>query len=721
MTSRLPSERNLGDVVRLDRMILSNGDSAVDWRSNILACAFGTHFLFGSVFVLNTLGLSFFYYFPRKIQLTIIDPRIDLIVWAVSVFFLSFLASYPWKKRRRDVFQIGMSVLAIGLIIVLLMYERGGSLNKTIVYLLFMAATAELPLLVTDSRSILKQSRGIFLSRVLIYFLVYFVAIEVSSGIHYIMRAFDQSTQIGRVDARIELQFSYASYGLLPWIYVTFLFSWAWVPIVLRLLRRTNVFQPSSNSALISHQKSVARSDLRSHLSFLFDYRLFLALAAAAFIGYYPYFENPPWLVGTDAYWRYYDPLLQMNEKGIVGGFVQALGERHPLPLTILYMAQLMFHATPFDVVRLAPIVLVAALGFATWWLLARKKTVGFGLVVFALSIMSVTTTVGMYSNILANWMALIVWMAFFAYMAFRGDEKFRVVDAIVLLLMSTVILFMHPWTWSVFAASILLVAIASLFKEKRKGLAGGATLISIILIDVLLAFVSLSLLEASQGWRIADTFGYYTEVINNPASVLLFWDALTRLTQVWSPFFSPLYMAASILGVFYLHTSNLTPWRRRLILAWICTSAIGSILVAPIGFDPTDPTRSETQLWRLLFVTPFQLTAPFGITMIIEFLRKTQSRSQDFRGAESIRKAVPRAFLVGIFVVGVLLAWLPVEARLILAILPVVTGLIIKKAGKDENELLTGIILASFVLVAFNCATRGLSQLLIDPHNYRP
>ncbi len=33
----------------------------------------------------------------------------------------------------------------------------------------------------------------------------------------------------------------------------------------------------------------------------LLDPRILLALAFAVFIGYYPYFQNPPWLVGTDA------------------------------------------------------------------------------------------------------------------------------------------------------------------------------------------------------------------------------------------------------------------------------------------------------------------------------------------------------------------------------------------------------------------------------------
>lgn len=73
--------------------------------------------------------------------------------------------------------------------------------------------------------------------------------------------------------------------------------------------------------------------------------------------------------------------------------------------------------------------------------------------------------------------MALLVWVVFFAYVAFRGYEGFRITDLIVLLAPSTLILFIHPWTWGVFATTVLLAAIVALFQEGRKGLRGTATL----------------------------------------------------------------------------------------------------------------------------------------------------------------------------------------------------------------------------------------------------
>jgi hypothetical protein len=454
----------------------------------------------------------------------------------------------------------------------------------------------------------------------------------------------------------------------------------------------------------------------------LLDPRLLLALALAVFIGYYPYLQNPPWLVGTDANWIYYYPLLRMNARGVFGGFFQALNERHPVPLALLYAAQLALGTTPFAAERLAPLFLVVALGMAMWWFLARKKRTSLGLLVFALLTLSVTTTIGFFSSILANWMAVVVWVAFFAYTAFRGDEGFKILDFVVLLAMSTLIFFIHPWTWGVFAASVLLATTAALLEERRKALRGAAMLLSVLVVDLAIAALSLILLKGSQGWRLLDALRLYSFVISKPSSLLFFWDAVNRLTQVWAAFFSPLYLVISVLGVMCLTCGSVTPWRRRLILAWICASAVGSVLVAPIGFNPAQPARGESQLWRLFFLTPFQVTAPFGIA----WLSQLPHRFLKIGVKHNVENSwtIPRAiWLAAILAIGVLLAWTPigalsVRALLLLVLIPAATALVLLTTEGAEAEFLGDIILASFLLVAFNSTTRALSQLLIDPHN---
>jgi hypothetical protein len=412
-----------------------------------------------------------------------------------------------------------------------------------------------------------------------------------------------------------------------------------------------------------------------------------------------------------------------MNAIGNLGGFTLVPSTWHPVALAIMYSIQLLSRTTTLQVVLFTPLFLVVTLPLSMWWFLASKKPTGFGLVVFAFSIMSVTTTVGFYSSILANWMALLVWTIFFAYLAFRVDDGFRITDAAVLLVLSTLILFIHPWTWGVFAASVLVAAFATLFAEKRKGLRGAATLISIVVIDSVLALLSLTLLKASQGQGVADALRLYTLVMHDPSSLLLFWDAVTRLTQVWTPFFSPLYIAASIIGAFLLGATDLTPWRRRLILAWLFASAVGSILVAPIGFDPVHPATSESQLWRLFFLTPFQFTAPFGIAWLTQFPYRFQRTDPNAEEPTTALESYRGIWIGILFALGAALPFAPASVRLLLllVLLPVTTGLLLVKAGNNDKKFLRSILLVTFLLVAFNNTARSLSQLLIDPHNYRP
>jgi hypothetical protein len=390
--------------------------------------------------------------------------------------------------------------------------------------------------------------------------------------------------------------------------------------------------------------------------------------------------------------------------------------------LMLLYGAHLLLDMSLFDVVRLAQLLLVVLLGLSMWWFLGFKRDFDFGLTVFLLSVLSVTTTVGFYSSIIANWMALVVWVLFFAYLAFRGDEKLRLIDFVVLFFLSTVMLFIHPWTWGVFATAVVVAAIVALVQEKRAGFRTTGLVLVVIAADVALALITISYLAASQGWRVLEALGDYTFVINNPSTILWFWDALTWLTRIWSPFFSPLYVVMSIVGVFSLKSWAVRPWCRRLIFAWLFVSGIGSVLVAPVGFNVVDPSGSETQLWRLLFITPFSALVPFGITWLSSI---ADSGVRAVEGPSRHNNATSYTWIwIGLLVcVGLGLAFAGIWQRVILMflLLPIVTAVLLVRTHIAERKFLSALILGLLVLVAFNNTTRALSQLLIDPHNHRP
>ena len=693
------------------------------WLSHLFSYCIAVHFFFGLISVLNTSNLRFFYSIPATVNIVIIGPAVDIFIWILSVVCLSIITILVSRFLDRRIAQTLIPLLAIGLSAALLMNLAVGFVHAMLVYLLFGVITLECVILFRGELPLLGQKPRSVLFRSLIYLLVFFAVIEISSATHYVISSLDRTTQIGHADAGVELQFSYAAYGVLPWLYLGFLFSWVWVPIVYRLLRfrgknEMNVAKNGSHGN-DSHLGSQNHAGL---LSAVLDPRLLLALAVAIFIGYFVYFQNPPWLVGTDSYWRYYDPLLRMNAKGGFQGFAQALRERHPVPLMLLYSAQLISQANPFDVVKFAPLFLIVTLAFSMWWFLGRRRATTFGLIVFLTSTLSVVTTLGFYSSILANWMVLVVWVVFFAYLAFRADEQFRVRDFVVLLCLSTLMLLIHPWTWGVFAAAVFLAGILALVEERRRGLRVGGSIILILVLDALFAILSITFLAGSQGWRVVDALDLYTFVFAKPSTIFEFWAALNWLTTIWAPFFSPTYIVLAIIGVFVSMSPRVAPWRRRLILAWICVSAVGSVLVAPVGFVPGSPAQSDSQLWRLLFLTPFQVTAPLAIGWLSNIPYRYFATNGQIEGP---RYGVwgSEVWPVVVFGIGILFAFVPNVMRpiLLLIVLPVLTGFSIQATPNGENKFLSNIIMIVSILVAFNYAVWTLSQLLIDPHNYIP
>jgi len=699
---------------------------------HILAYALAVHFFFGSISVLNEFGLSFFYYYPRMIRIIVFDTRIDLLVWVASALCVSALmiTALP-KGNEKRVVQVGLAILSASLGLALLATTAGDFPSRLGVYLLFLATTAGFALLISFRDQIFEQPSRSLIILTLVYLLALFATIEISSAVHNSLQAFDVNTPTGIQDAGIELQLSYASYGLIPWLYVAFLFSWAWVPLVQRFLPRTaKLFE--RNPAPVPSESTPSVSPLTSRIFDALDPKLLLALALSVFIGYYPYFQNPPWIVGTDAYWRYYDPLVRISGDGLFGAFSKALSEWHPVPLMILYATHLALQMSFLDVVRMAQLLLVIVLALLMWWFLAHWGNVNFGLTVVLLSVLSITTTIGFYTSILANWMALVVWVLFYAYLVSRSAGKLGVVDFLVLLFLSTLILFIHPWTWGVFAASVLIAAILGIVQEKRRGLRAAGSLVGVIIADVVLAFATIIYLAASQGRSVMDALRYYTFAeqpryslfypINHPSSIFWFWNALTWLTRIWSPFFSPLYLAVSIIGVFSLKSSTIRPWCKRLIFAWLFVSAIGSLLVAPVGFNVADPSGSETQLWRLLYLTPFSVLAPLGIAWLSRLPERAVGDSEE--PSHENENGRSSGFWVGLLVlVGLGLAWAGLWQRLLLVLffLPLITGVFLVRTRVPERRFLSVLILTVFVLVALNNTTRALSQLLIDPHNYRP
>jgi len=683
---------------------------------HVVAYCFALHFFFGLVEVLNASNLSYFYYFPATVHIVIAGPSADTYLWVSSLIVLSAILLV--KHEVSGSFLCRLTVLGTAVLAGFVFFATVFTIPAVpLTFVLFAVGTLEFLLLIRGGNfSLMNCSPRSTAARVGVYLLALFCTVEMSSAVFYVLRPFGVAgiASSGQLDALIELQLTYAPYGLLPLLYIGFLTSCFWVPALNALWKRSSL--PLQRHAI--HESSETQT-VRSLSSILLDPKFLLVMVVAVFIGYYPYFPNPSWLVGTDSYSVYYEPLVQMDAGGPTAAIRQALGDRHPLPLMFLYSAQVT-QIGPFDVVKLAPVFLTLMLALTFMFFAGGKSSNSLGLTAFLFSVLSATTAIGLYTSTIANWMVLVVWGAFLAFLGLRTDAQYRTRDFLVLLLLSTLMIVIHPWTWGVFAIAILIATILALIQEGQDRSAVTTSLMRVIIIDYAFAFLSLIYLTESQGWRVSDALTLYTYVFRNPSAISEFWAALNWTTRLWSQFFSPTYIFLAILGVVALLRSDVSPWRRRLILSWIFASMIGSVLVAPIGFVPNSPANSGSQLWRMIFITPFQVTAPFGVLWI-------SGRFHEYRAsvepAELPRASVwgPGAWVITVLSSGIIAALAPyvIGLAVMLIAVPIITAVSIEKVSGNEGVVLSYAIQAVCILIAFNYTARAISALLLDPHNY--
>lgn len=107
----------------------------------------------------------------------------------------------------------------------------------------------------------------------------------------------------------LETNLTYALSSRSSWLYVVFLFGWLWAPAVLFVRRR--IAGERAVPVVESCTAIVARAGSRRFWSLALSI-LFLA-GLSIFVGYYPYWHEPKWLVGTDVYMIYKGPLDGMG------------------------------------------------------------------------------------------------------------------------------------------------------------------------------------------------------------------------------------------------------------------------------------------------------------------------------------------------------------------------------------------------------------------------
>ena len=109
--------------------------------------------------------------------------------------------------------------------------------------------------------------------------------------------------------------------------------------------------------------------------------------------------------------------------------------------------------------------------------------------------------------------------------------------------------------------------------------------------------------------------------------------------SQIWSQFLNPVLLALSILGVIVLarRRDRLT-W---IVLAWIMAACATNMAAAPMSYNPLDVNRGQTQIFRALFLTPFQVPATIGLLRLKSALDGRMERSPRGRIVASLTIAL--------------------------------------------------------------------------------
>lgn len=638
----------------------------------------------GLLVVVNHLQIPFYLYYPRTTNTVLISESVDLYLFLISsVCVLGTFVLFSRKVARSGLIGI-LAIWAVALGLILIRQPYGVAiLYVTVIYAAGLNISRADP-----------ESRRLAVADVLVCILPVFVLIEFATSVYWIISSINPQWQYGFFYEELEANLTYSLFPLTMLMLLLLLFSWLWLPIVTRFpIRRRTIPVPYERFSIGQNLRLVAAS-----------LDLFAILAILIF--FYPYVAGQTWIVGVDSYLRYLKPLNDLA--GLSPSQAVVTSYTHGLYLFLLYAIELGTGMNSSVVVKFAPLLLAFMTGSVVFLAVSRAGW-GFQLAILSsiCALLWLPTTLGIYAGIQANWAALALWMLFLSFLFMR--REWNITIFIFQGLISLAILLMHPWTWGVFFASLVLTAIVSgrsvWTRRSRQGISAALT---ITLPLGMLAYLFLP------GFRsdLADTLTYYTFSSLHPIQLLSFGNALGELLTNWGSFLSPLLLLVSLVGAYSLTERG--GIARNYLFAWITTWCLGSILVAPIGYYPASPAISETFLWRILYVSPLPLLLAMGMERCLELSRRLETlegSAQLSRKQSIFLPAISIAFGIGLFVSENAL----VKLVIVLGVLATFVLALVRFPRYQVGRML----IASFlILLLVNSAYRSLYPLLIDPHN---
>jgi len=650
----------------------------MEFAAKLSRCISGVSLGIGLLVLLNSVQVPFYLYYPHVTQTILTSATYDLYLFlASSVSVPTILVLNKSKLSKSGL--IGILTIWIA---ALSLTVLGVEYAAVILY-----ATVAFGVILSVSKSDL---RGLAVGNVLAPALSIFLLIESSSLYYWVGAALNPHGQLGLLSQELELNLTFSLFPLAIGLMLLLLFSW--VPLTVRFRRKPLVIRYEPTAKTKPNVRVLAAS-----------LDLFAILAIIIF--FYPYLAGQAWIVGVDSYWRYLNPLNALASLTLYQAF--ATSYTHGLYVGFLYLIELATRMSAFSIVKFAPLILAIATA-STVFLAILKGGWNHELAILSAicTLLWLPTTLGIYAGIQANWIAYLLWMLFLALYFQSGS--WNLITFVAGGLISLTILVIHPWTWGVFAATLLITVPVS-WRTSWKDRSIRSALAAIIIALPVGALGYEAFPNLRYDWL--NTVGLYASPVIQPGSLLSFGGAMQELFVNWTPFIPPLLLLLSLIGVYSL--SGRQGGARNYVVAWIVTWFIGSILVAPTNYNPTNPGLSETGLWRMLYVSPLPILLALGLEKCLDISKRWQTPSLG-------EKWPLKSYLASLALVAVSAGLFLFEDPLVrLAILTgVVVAVIVVEFRFPRYQTARTFLAAILILLLVNAAFRSLYPLLLDPHS---
>jgi hypothetical protein len=644
----------------------------------------GISLAIGLLVVLNQLQIPYYLYYPRTTQTILISPSYDYYLFLVSSISVPFTFAL-YRKRISVPVSVGtLAVWAVSSVLAII--------NEP-----FAAAILYVTVICAATLGVFRSdARRHALREILPSAFTLFVLVEWSSICYWVDAAVNPHSGFGILSQELEANLTFFLYPLAIPLLLLLLFSWLWTPLIPRLSR------PKAH-LIIRYRSSPRKPDRRMIVA-----ALDLCAIIAIIVFFYPYLAGQTWIVGQDTYWRYIDPVNSLV--GLSPSQALNTSAGHGVYLVFLYLIQSAAGVSVASIVKYAPLPLTfgtaSAVLFAT-----RRGGWSFqpAILTSICTLLWLPTTIGIYVDIQANWLAFFFWMLFIA-VYFAANNGAKKMTYFILAVLSLMILLIHPWTWGVFATTLLFTAITS--RKSNWYQHSIRTLAAALVLAIPLGTAAYAL-SPSLRFDLTNTIQLYVSSPINPASLLTFGDALTNMFVNLGPILSPAILLLSLVGAYAL--SRRRDITANYLIAWIAAWCVGSILVAPSGLNPTNPGLSETGLWRMLFVSPLPFLLALGMEKFLSITKQPvspqNSKSILFRVVPLLSTAPFVAAGAGLFVI-----WDP-NVRLLLVAAALIMALLLV-VSLPKYRTLDALIISFLVLLLFNVAFRSLFPLVLDPHN---